>query len=128
MPAVWDAVGIAAGEQLGERGAQGGKVAAACSEQVQVVIDAISVHPFGWGIRITAFSSPPWTWLLGVEGHEHGRRVQQATAGGGGEGIEAAFVTAAGRLTQLPWDQAAASVRFEDLAPVSAFPVVPGRR
>ncbi|WSS31553.1 TnsA-like heteromeric transposase endonuclease subunit [Streptomyces sp. NBC_01185] len=31
-------------------------------------------------------------------------------------------------MTQLPWDQAAAAVRFEDLAPVSAFPVVPGRR
>ncbi|WP_405802556.1 TnsA-like heteromeric transposase endonuclease subunit [Streptomyces sp. NBC_01187] len=67
------------------------------------------------------------TWLLSVEGHEHGRRVQQAAAGAEGAGIEAAFVTAAGRLTQLPWDQAAA-VRFENLAPVSAFPVVPGRR
>ncbi|MGW0646530.1 TnsA-like heteromeric transposase endonuclease subunit [Streptomyces badius] len=43
-------------------------------------------------------------------------------------GIEAAFATAAGQVTQLPWEQAAASVRFEDLAPVSAFPVVPGRR
>ncbi|WP_236570696.1 TnsA-like heteromeric transposase endonuclease subunit [Streptomyces sp. GF20] len=54
--------------------------------------------------------------------------MQQAAAGGDGAGIEAAFVTAAGRLTQLLWDQAAASVRFEDVAPVSAFPVVPGRR
>ncbi|MFI1973372.1 TnsA-like heteromeric transposase endonuclease subunit [Streptomyces cinnamoneus] len=63
-----------------------------------------------------------------MEGHEHSRRVQQAAAGGDGAGIEAAFVTAAERLTQLPWDQAAASVRFEDVAPVSAFPVVPGRR
>lgn len=89
---------------------------------------AAAVHPFGWRIQITAFSSHPCTWLLSVEGHEHGRRVQQAAAGGGGAGIEAAFVTAAGRLTQLPWDQATASVRFEDLAPVSAFPVVPGRR
>ncbi|WP_330479648.1 TnsA-like heteromeric transposase endonuclease subunit [Streptomyces platensis] len=62
-----------------------------------------------------------------MEGHEHSRRVQQAAAEGAGAGIEAAFVAAAGRLTQLPWDQAA-SVRFEDLAPVSAFPVVPGRR
>lgn len=89
---------------------------------------AAAVHPFGWRIRITAFSSPPWTWLLSVEGHEHSRRVQQAAAGGDGAGIEAAFVTAAGRLTQLQWDQAAASVQFEDVAPVSAFPVVPGRR
>ncbi|MEU0596590.1 MULTISPECIES: TnsA-like heteromeric transposase endonuclease subunit [Streptomyces] len=54
--------------------------------------------------------------------------MQQAAAGGGGAGIEAAFVTAGGQATQLPWDQAAVSVRFEDLAPVSAFPVLPGRR
>ncbi|EFE79550.1 TnsA-like heteromeric transposase endonuclease subunit [Streptomyces filamentosus] len=71
---------------------------------------------------------PTWAWLLSVEGYEHSRRMQQAAAGGDGAGIEAAFVTAAGRLTQSPWDQAAASVRFEDVAPVSAFPVVPGRR
>ncbi|MFD0492576.1 TnsA-like heteromeric transposase endonuclease subunit [Streptomyces rhizosphaericus] len=63
-----------------------------------------------------------------MEEHEHSRRVQQAAAGGDGAGIEAAFVTAVGQLTQLPWVQAAASVRFEDLAPVSAFSVVPGRR
>ncbi|MER7521023.1 TnsA-like heteromeric transposase endonuclease subunit [Streptomyces sp. NPDC126499] len=54
--------------------------------------------------------------------------MQQAAAGGDGAKIEAAFVTVFGRLTQLPWDQAAASVRFEGLTPVSAFPVVPGRR
>jgi hypothetical protein len=58
-----------------------------------------------------------------------GARAQQAdAAGGAGAGIEAAFVTAAGQVTQLPWDQAAASVRLGDPAPVSAFPVVPGRR
>lgn len=34
------------------------------------------------------------------------RSSQQAAAGGGGAGIEAAFVTAAGQVTQLPWDQA----------------------
>ncbi|MEU6339050.1 hypothetical protein ABZ839_32405 [Streptomyces cellulosae] len=39
--------------------------------------------------------------------------------------VEAAFATAAGQATQLPWDRAA-SVRFEDLAPVSAFPVAFG--
>lgn len=48
--------------------------------------------------------------------------------GWGEAGVETAFATAAGQVTQLPWDQAAATVRFEDLAPVSAFPVVPGRR
>ncbi|OUC93855.1 hypothetical protein CA983_35825 [Streptomyces swartbergensis] len=42
--------------------------------------------------------------------------------------MEAAFAGFAGAVTQLHWDQAAMSVRFEDLAPVSAFPVVPGRR
>ncbi|MFI9262183.1 TnsA-like heteromeric transposase endonuclease subunit [Streptomyces sioyaensis] len=63
-----------------------------------------------------------------MEGHEHSRLAQQAAAGGGGAAIEAVFATAAGQVTQLPWDQAAASVQFEDLAPVSAFPVVPGHR
>ncbi|MFJ8495915.1 TnsA-like heteromeric transposase endonuclease subunit [Streptomyces sp. NPDC094038] len=63
-----------------------------------------------------------------MEGHKDSRRLQQVAAGDGGEGVEAAFATAAGQVTQLPWDQAAVSVRFEDLAPVSAFPVVPGRR
>ncbi|MFH9663454.1 TnsA-like heteromeric transposase endonuclease subunit [Streptomyces sp. NPDC017248] len=63
-----------------------------------------------------------------MEGHGHSRLVRQAAAGGSGAGVEAAFATAAGQATQLAWDQAALSVRFEDLAPVSAFPVVPGRR
>lgn len=63
-----------------------------------------------------------------MEGHEHSRLAQQAATGGGGAAIEAVFATAAGQVTQLPWDQAAASVQFEDLAPVSAFPVMPGRR
>ncbi|WP_227024937.1 TnsA-like heteromeric transposase endonuclease subunit [Streptomyces tsukubensis] len=53
---------------------------------------------------------------------------QQAVKGRGEAVIETAFATAAGQVTQLSWDQAAATVRFEDLAPVSAFPVVPGRR
>lgn len=56
-----------------------------------------------------------------------GVRWQTATAGGG-TSIEAAFAGVAGPVTQLHWDQAAVTVRFEDLAPVSAFPVVPGRR
>jgi hypothetical protein len=64
---------------------------------------------------------------LNVEGHEHSRLAEQAAARGGGAAIEAVFATAAGQVTQLPWDQAAA-VQFENLAPVSAFPVVPGRR
>ncbi|MFI6703545.1 TnsA-like heteromeric transposase endonuclease subunit [Streptomyces sp. NPDC050509] len=63
-----------------------------------------------------------------MEGHGHSRLVRQAAAGGSSAGVEAAFATAAGQATQLAWDQAAMSVRFEDLAPVSAFPVVPGRR
>ncbi|MFJ4828291.1 TnsA-like heteromeric transposase endonuclease subunit [Streptomyces bacillaris] len=53
--------------------------------------------------------------------------MEQQADGWSGAGAEAAFTTAAGQMTQLPWDQAAA-VQFEDLAPVSAFPVVPGRR
>ncbi|MFF8619074.1 TnsA-like heteromeric transposase endonuclease subunit [Streptomyces sp. NPDC015350] len=42
--------------------------------------------------------------------------------------MEVAFSGLAGQVTRLPWEQAVASVRFEELAPVSAFPVVPGRR
>ncbi|MFB7397639.1 TnsA-like heteromeric transposase endonuclease subunit [Streptomyces sp. NPDC056191] len=53
---------------------------------------------------------------------------QRAVNERGGVSVEAAFATAAGQVTQLPWDQATTSARFEDLAPVSTFPVVPGRR
>ncbi|WP_425315800.1 TnsA-like heteromeric transposase endonuclease subunit [Streptomyces olivoreticuli] len=42
--------------------------------------------------------------------------------------MEVAFSSPAGQVTQLSWEQAVTSVRFEELAPVSAFPVVPGRR
>ncbi|MFE2285609.1 hypothetical protein ACFXDJ_15750 [Streptomyces sp. NPDC059443] len=43
-------------------------------------------------------------------------------------GYEAAFADWSGHVRQLPWFKAAASVRFEELLPVSAFPVVPGKR
>ncbi|NSC25702.1 TnsA-like heteromeric transposase endonuclease subunit [Streptomyces albus subsp. chlorinus] len=43
-------------------------------------------------------------------------------------GVEVAFSSAGGQVEQLVWEQAVASVGFEELAPVSAFPVVPGRR
>ncbi|MFF4756638.1 TnsA-like heteromeric transposase endonuclease subunit [Streptomyces sp. NPDC002514] len=42
--------------------------------------------------------------------------------------MEVAFSSLAGQVTQLPWEQAVTTVPFEELAPVSAFPVVPGRR
>ncbi len=42
--------------------------------------------------------------------------------------LEVAFTGLSGQVTQLPWDQAVGSVRFEELAPVSAFPVLQGRR
>lgn len=55
--------------------------------------------------------------------------MEQQTAGGrDGIDVEVVFTTASGQVAQLPWAQAAGSVRFEDLALVSAFPVVPGRR
>ncbi|KPI18622.1 hypothetical protein OV450_7894 [Actinobacteria bacterium OV450] len=41
---------------------------------------------------------------------------------------EAAFKDASGGVRQLPWDKAASSVRFEELPPVAAFPVIPGKR
>ncbi|WSN01895.1 TnsA-like heteromeric transposase endonuclease subunit [Streptomyces sp. NBC_01693] len=43
-------------------------------------------------------------------------------------GVEAAFADPSGEVRRLQWEQAATSVRFEDVGPVSAFPVVPGRR
>ncbi|MFF6853597.1 TnsA-like heteromeric transposase endonuclease subunit [Streptomyces antimycoticus] len=53
-----------------------------------------------------------------------------SSAGGQVRGlpVEVAFTGLSGQVTQLPWDQAVGSVRFEGLAPVSAFPVLPGRR
>ncbi|WP_406011698.1 TnsA-like heteromeric transposase endonuclease subunit [Streptomyces sp. NBC_00984] len=44
------------------------------------------------------------------------------------EGLEVVFADSGGRVRQLSWEQAVVSVRFEELGPVSAFPVVPGRR
>ncbi|MFD0355233.1 TnsA-like heteromeric transposase endonuclease subunit [Streptomyces sp. NPDC127110] len=43
-------------------------------------------------------------------------------------GIEAAFAGFGGQAVQQRWVDAAVAVAFEDLEPVSAFPVVPGRR
>ncbi|MFD9459096.1 TnsA-like heteromeric transposase endonuclease subunit [Streptomyces sp. NPDC059985] len=45
-----------------------------------------------------------------------------------GSSCEAVFRDVSGCVRQLPWLKAAASVRFEELAPVAAFPVVPGKR
>ncbi|WP_324605628.1 TnsA-like heteromeric transposase endonuclease subunit [Streptomyces niger] len=43
-------------------------------------------------------------------------------------GVEAVFAAPGGQLMQQRFLDAAGTVRFEDLQPVSAFPVVPGRR
>ncbi|MFF9301792.1 hypothetical protein [Streptomyces sp. NPDC014764] len=45
---------------------------------------------------------------------------QQAVNGWDGLDLEEAFATADGQVTQLPWDQATTSARFEDLTPVPA--------
>lgn len=45
-----------------------------------------------------------------------------------GAGFEAVFLDPVGRAVQQRWADAALAVAFEDLEPVSAFPVVPGRR
>ncbi|KNE81436.1 hypothetical protein ADZ36_16785 [Streptomyces fradiae] len=42
--------------------------------------------------------------------------------------VEAEFTGADGTLVQRRWVEAAVAVRFEQLQPVAAFPVVPGRR
>ncbi|MFF9091341.1 TnsA-like heteromeric transposase endonuclease subunit [Streptomyces sp. NPDC014991] len=45
-----------------------------------------------------------------------------------GSGFEAVFLDPVGQAVQQRWADAAMTVAFEDLPPVSAFPVVPGRR
>ncbi|MFD8197849.1 TnsA-like heteromeric transposase endonuclease subunit [Streptomyces wuyuanensis] len=45
-----------------------------------------------------------------------------------GSGFEAVFLDPVGQTVQQRWADAAMTVAFEDLPPVSAFPVVPGRR
>ncbi|MFI9650515.1 TnsA-like heteromeric transposase endonuclease subunit [Streptomyces sp. NPDC052040] len=42
--------------------------------------------------------------------------------------VEAEFIGVDGTLVQRRWVEAAIAVKFEQLAPVAAFPVVPGRR
>ncbi|MFE3676071.1 hypothetical protein [Streptomyces griseus] len=42
--------------------------------------------------------------------------------------VDAEFAEAPGTLVQRRWVETAARVRLEHLAPVAAFPVVPGRR
>lgn len=45
-----------------------------------------------------------------------------------GAGFEAVFLDPVGQVVQQRWADAAVAVAFEGLDPVSAFPVVPGRR
>jgi hypothetical protein len=45
-----------------------------------------------------------------------------------GSEFEAVFLDPVGQAVQQRWADAAMTVAFEDLPPVSAFPVVPGRR
>lgn len=56
------------------------------------------------------------------------QRSQQAANVRDRTGIEAEFADSSGRLEHLQWEQSVVSVRLENLAPVSAFPVMPGRR
>ncbi|WP_436841882.1 TnsA-like heteromeric transposase endonuclease subunit [Streptomyces syringium] len=45
-----------------------------------------------------------------------------------GSGFEAVFLNPVGQAVQQRWADAAMAVAFEELPPVSAFPVIPGRR
>ncbi|MFF9858825.1 TnsA-like heteromeric transposase endonuclease subunit [Streptomyces tendae] len=54
-------------------------------------------------------------------------RAEQAAVDQAG-GFEAVFLDPVGQAVQQRWADAAMTVAFEDLPPVSAFPVVPGRR
>ncbi|MCW7947403.1 hypothetical protein AAW14_37085, partial [Streptomyces hygroscopicus] len=49
-------------------------------------------------------------------------------AAGHHTGFETVFLDPLGQVVQQRWEDAALAVAFEDLAPVSAFPVIPGRR
>lgn len=52
----------------------------------------------------------------------------QQSAASGWSGFEVAFAGFGGQAVQQRWVDAAVTVAFEELEPVSAFPVVPGRR
>lgn len=56
-----------------------------------------------------------------------GGRSRQTRADAG-SGWEAVFVDPLGQVVQQRWADAALAVAFEELEPVSAFPVVPGQR
>ncbi|MEU4849170.1 TnsA-like heteromeric transposase endonuclease subunit [Streptomyces gilvosporeus] len=63
---------------------------------------------------------------MGSKGAAGGRSRQgKADAGAGWEAV---FVDPVGQVVQQRWADAALAVAFENLEPVSAFPVVPGRR
>ncbi|PSM39086.1 hypothetical protein C6Y14_34355 [Streptomyces dioscori] len=49
-------------------------------------------------------------------------------AAGRGSDFEAVFLDPVGQAVQQRWADAAMTVAFEDLPPVSAFPIIPGRR
>lgn len=52
----------------------------------------------------------------------------RVTEGHPAPAVEAVFIQADGKHVQRSWVRAVTTVRFDDLAPVSTFPVVPGRR
>lgn len=62
---------------------------------------------------------------MGAAGSEG--RAKRVTADRG-SGFEAVFLDPLGQAVQQRWTDAALAVAFEDLPPVSAFPVIPGRR
>lgn len=84
--------------------------------------------PFRVGRAVFARCAwPVRPWLSGVQDVESYVVLDALSGIGGGSDVEVAFSGLVGQVTQLSWEQAV-SVRFEELAPVSAFPVVPGRR
>ncbi|MGW2050933.1 TnsA-like heteromeric transposase endonuclease subunit [Streptomyces sp. NPDC001858] len=65
-----------------------------------------------------------------MAGEERADRWSRAgrVAADRGTGFEAVFLDPVGQVVQQRWADVALVVAFEDLAPVSAFPVIPGRR
>ena len=82
------------------------------------------------GIPKTRWLQADTAWLKQVINADMagpGSRAGRVSAGRH-TGFEAVFLDPVGQVVQQRWADAALAVAFEDLVPVSAFPVIPGRR
>ncbi len=70
----------------------------------------------------------PWLTQVSNAGAARSGGRAGRVAADGGSGFEAVFLDPVGQAVQQRWADAAMTVAFEELPPVSAFPAVPGRR